>query len=261
MIQVPRFNPGDNLSQTFLDTMSRAITELQNRINGASPSNETADVIQIKNNSGAARDIFDVLGIDGVYIDPSDDENENAFMSGEPVFTGVTPSDPDHVGKFAILLEPLESGQIGPARVAGVCQVMLVVDNDADNYADILDGDATVLKSGSTGAAQILWRSENDSTPRWAVVRFPVGGETSGWCKITSAEGDAPPFLYSAIEIFPYVNGTFSNGSSVFSRNLYNVSESTHPGCGKVPVNTPVIYYKGDGCYLFNFPYYRGTYG
>ena len=179
MIQVPRFNAGDALSREFLDTLSLAIKELQNRDNDNPNTNgELSGIVQIVNNSGAALDAFDVLGIEGPYIDPSDgDEEEALFQCGEPVLSGVTPVDPDHLGKFAILLEPIGSGQVGHARVTGASQAWVDIQTVGDEYADILDGDDTKLVSGSSGMARILWTATASTGEQWALVQ--LGGSVA----------------------------------------------------------------------------------
>lgn len=171
MINVQRFRQGDNLSRELIDTMAQAISELQEAVQGLAPRNDMPDMFQIQNDSGDDLDAFSVLGISGSYFDPTDTDEARSFQNAEPVLVGDTPAEPDHVGKFAILLEPLADGQVGMACVAGVCQVK--VDGTGD-YADIKDGETSYLKAGSSGLARVLWRAAG-AGEQWAVVRLGGG--------------------------------------------------------------------------------------
>ena len=59
-------------------------------------------IVLIRNESGADRERFDVLGIEGPIIERVDNEDE---FKQRVALRGVVPSSP-HPGKFAILLEP-----------------------------------------------------------------------------------------------------------------------------------------------------------
>ncbi|MGC3968930.1 MAG: hypothetical protein QM775_16635 [Pirellulales bacterium] len=61
------------------------------------------------------------------------------------------------IGQFGVLLEPLRPNAIGPAQVSGVAVVKIEMSDSGHPYADVLNGDATKLRSGEVGAAQILW--------------------------------------------------------------------------------------------------------
>ena len=87
--------------------------------------------------------------------------------------TGATPDEEDHVGKFAILLEPIADGKIGVGCLGGVCPVKIDVEDEDHGYADIADAEAGNLKSCDCGAAQILWKEDGTGT-KWAVVRLGV---------------------------------------------------------------------------------------
>jgi hypothetical protein len=72
--------------------------------------------VRIRNDSGADRARFDVLGVSGPLFTPTDNLAE--FLSA-PKLTGTTPANPTHAGRFVILLEPIPAGRIGWARGRG----------------------------------------------------------------------------------------------------------------------------------------------
>ena len=87
----------------------------------------------------------------------------------------MTPADPTHLGRFAILTGPIPNGKIGQAAVAGVCVAKVDVQAEDDGFADIADGSTASLTSGPSGAATILWK-ETGTGEKWAIVRFGGGG-------------------------------------------------------------------------------------
>jgi hypothetical protein len=130
-------------------------------------------LIYVLNNSGSQVNRFGVLGISGVIVD--DTQNLATFQNNWAL-AGTTPDDPEHRGKFVIAWEPIASGAIGRAFVFGTCPVQLTINNSTDNWADIVDGDATHLQSGPTGGVQILYVGDPDDDGLcWAIVRFGFG--------------------------------------------------------------------------------------
>jgi hypothetical protein len=102
------------------------------------------------------------------------------------VFEGVTPAVPDHLGKFAVLLEPADDGRVARAWIAGVVTVLVDVLDDGDTYADVKDGSVAELESAGYGSAQMLWR-EGGTGSQWAVVRLGNATGTTVWTKTTSS--------------------------------------------------------------------------
>ncbi|HUS48333.1 MAG TPA: hypothetical protein VM098_09440 [Phycisphaerae bacterium] len=132
-------------------------------------------VLLVQNSSGADRDRGEVLGIDGVVISPTDnqDEFEQRFA-----LDGATPTA-DHAGRFVVLAEPIPTGELGRAYVAGACPVRIDVQDEAHLYADVTDGDASKLTSGAFGSALILW-AESGTGTKWAVVQLGGGLQQRG---------------------------------------------------------------------------------
>jgi len=182
MIPVRNFSAGDALTTDWLNNLAKAVQELQqNAITAVKPplarsANTLAytavvkrsGIIQVKNSSGADRNQCEVLGIDVPNTLPTDDLP--TFQGGVSV-NAVTPVAANHTAKFAILLEPIKAGAIGLACAAGVAPVQVNVVSATDTYADVNDGTATSLRSGSSGAARILWKDSGTGI-KWAIVRI-----------------------------------------------------------------------------------------
>lgn len=134
-------------------------------------------LISLINNSGSNLDRYGVLGLGDPLWTPYD--NEDAFLR-TVVFQGVQPAVPDHLGKFAIVLEPADDGRVARAWIGGCVTVRVDVLNDGHTYADVKDGSVSELRSAGYGSAQILWR-EGGTGSQWAVVR--LGNET-GACRV-----------------------------------------------------------------------------
>ncbi len=128
-------------------------------------SRQTGTVL-VRNASGADQGRFAALGIDTPIILPGDNAEE---FKRQVAIKGVMPTA-DHVGKFMVLDEPLTSGGIGRAYIDGVCPASVNIVNEADRFADAAPESST-LRSGPTGAAEILWAEEGTGV-KWAIVRL-----------------------------------------------------------------------------------------
>jgi hypothetical protein len=131
--------------------------------------------VLLRNDSGAGRSRFSVLEVDGVVIGPGD--NLESFQN-TPAVTGVTPTE-DHAGRFAILLDPIEAGEIGRALLAGVCPCQVDVTDEEHRYAAPTDGDASKLTSAESGPAHLLWADTGTGT-KWCLVRLGGPAPTAG---------------------------------------------------------------------------------
>lgn len=146
----------------------------QRGLNGGGFSNiPDADVILVKNTTGEDLPRFAVAGLDGPVFGP--DDNLDEFL-GNVCMKAVTPTETDHAGRFVILQEPLADEAIGRAWASGCCPVRIEVQDEGDTTADVMDGDASRLKSGS-GAAQILWKNSGNGQ-QWGFIRFGGGSES-----------------------------------------------------------------------------------
>jgi hypothetical protein len=165
-----------------------------------------ANMVYIKNTTGAVVDRLNILGIGGSQIDPT-----TVSFKQTTVLTGVTPSKTDHAnGRFVITAEPIGIDCIGRAYVAGFTPVQINIIDEGHLYADIKDSDVTQLESAATGAAVILYKEDGTGT-KLAVVRFggSGGGGTAAelWAKIIVAPTFQAP--YAASTLPEYVGNGF----------------------------------------------------
>ncbi len=136
------------------------IKQLKSKGGGLNTERKNPLRLPIKNDSGEDRDQYDILGIDDILITPADNEDE---FKAYPALKGVAVED-GHVGKFAVLQEPVKKdvGDLPKAVVHGltICRIDYT---PGDEFADAKPGDCTQLKSGSSGAAQILYVDAGDN--------------------------------------------------------------------------------------------------
>ena len=197
-----RLQSGDPVSAISAD----AYNELLDLVEDHRQSKPAAEVdhkpqpqrhVRVRNDTGGDLNQYAVVGIAGPVIGPG--TNTEAFKQ-ELAISGVTPADPDHLGRFVVLQQPLKAGAIGDAVLAGLTIVKLDVTNNDDEHADIIDGDATALGTGK-GSARVLWTgsgtgpvwalvflgyeagvivSPNDTTPRPLIQKIVLGNNLSG---------------------------------------------------------------------------------
>ena len=132
--------------------------------------------VKVRNDSGADRSRFDVLGVSGPLFTPTDNLAE--FLRA-PKLIGALPDADTHAGRFVILLEPLPAGKIGWALAAGVVPVTVNMVTAADKFADVTDAQAGYLTSGAEGAARILWADTGTGQRRAMVLLGAAGGALS----------------------------------------------------------------------------------
>jgi hypothetical protein len=152
----------------FIDAAQKAKNAQHDELSDGSAQFRQADIIKIRNDSGADLPRFSVLGLDAPIFAPA--VSLRAFQD-QVALKGVIPTEEDHFGRFAILLEPAGSGRIARAWASGVCQARVNVEDEDHSCADVTDGDPTKLTSAKRGAAQMLWR-EGGTGDQWAIVRF-----------------------------------------------------------------------------------------
>lgn len=142
----------------------------------ASPRVEMPYLVMVKNATGGDVARFGVMGVttplfgvDGGGAFTVSNEYKNFFD-----LIGVLPDIGIHLGRFVVAAEPIADGKVGRCYSVGVCPVRLDVVHAGDRFADIKDDDPTVLRSGTSGAAAILWKEGTGTGEMWAVVRIGV---------------------------------------------------------------------------------------
>jgi hypothetical protein len=206
-----------------------------------------AGVIFVRNDSGADRDRFDVLGIDAPIVLPGDNLDE---FKRQVTFTGVTPAEDDHAQKFVVLQEPVAAGQLGRAVIHGVTVARVSVETGDETAAGITDNDPSSLSASDTGAAQILWLEGVSGTPGivWAIVRLGGGGSANVprfRARLTGSSSiGANRWSYSFVEVEPDLTGTFKDLAGGRTGTAYNTMEANNAasgtlGSGDDPANFP----------------------
>lgn len=193
--------PGDPLPTSIrvINPMLEAARRVANdRFSRSSPPLTTArsaSLIRILNDTGDDLDRGRIVGLDEPIFVP--EETSEAAALREVAMIGVVPTT-DHLGKFAVLLEPAPTDTVVRAWVDGVCWARVNVVDETHTYADIEDGETGALKSCFDGSAQILWK-EGDvpygyyygGGEQWAIVRLGCRLSDFGIAKVTGQIGKA----------------------------------------------------------------------
>lgn len=156
----------------------------QNSPQQSRPSVAGSDVVLIRNDSGADRSRFELVGLGAPIFTPA--AALETFKSSI-TFTGQALSA-GSAGKFAILLDPIPQGKLGRACVHGVCQVQVNVTDASHQYAEAQAGQPTRLASAASGSAQILWQASTSGLT-WALVRLIGPSAAAGNPKVLASTG------------------------------------------------------------------------
>jgi hypothetical protein len=130
-------------------------------------------MISVRNDTGAPRDRFTIVGIDSPVISPTDNP---LSWQDHLVFLGASAQTEAHKNRYGILQEPLAAGAIGRALVSGVSIARIFVKDVVHDHARIAAG---TLETAQSGSAQIIWK-EPGLGDRWGVVRIPVESSSGG---------------------------------------------------------------------------------
>lgn len=153
---------------SFVDAANDLRQRQQNRQQQATPHQRDSGIILVRNSAGSNCPRFGVLGISAPIVAPGIGEE----FKNRIALDGVVPSDPAHVGRFVITLEPAKTSQIVSAVVSGACVVQIDVEDEAHGYAEIDDGNFLQLRSATSGS-RILWKESGTGT-KWAIVHLGV---------------------------------------------------------------------------------------
>lgn len=162
----------------FIDAANWVKNQEENRNSRGISSGLGVGIVLIKNAEAELRDRFTALVISDVAVSPKDNEDE--FLSCPPVFVGVKMTEARAGAAYAILLEPIESGEIGRAMVLGVTPALVSIQDAADTYVEPVPNSTTgALRSSSTGVARILWKA-GSSGQVWALLQLGGAGGGGG---------------------------------------------------------------------------------
>jgi hypothetical protein len=128
------------------------------------PRYRRCNAIRIKNATESNLNAGDIVAIDDSVYDPGEEDELEQFR-GEPIFVGTAPTFPADIGRFAVLLEPIEADGIGDAAIDGVVACKVYMDKQGRPFADIEPdgiGPTTHLTAGEFGGAEILYVEDQD---------------------------------------------------------------------------------------------------
>ena len=173
----------------FIDAAQDYRQRTQNIGSASAASAWKPGVIFVRNDTGADRDQFAVVGLGSIVIGPSDNLRE---FKTHTVLSAVTPNINLHKGKFAILQQPIKSGKIGMACVDCISIAQVNITSTAHQTAEIADATTANLVSSDSGSAMILW-AETGTGVKWAVVRFGPIPPPSGLIRVYNSAGTTCP--------------------------------------------------------------------
>lgn len=141
------------------------------------PLNHDAADILIRNDSGADRNRFDILGLSSPLITHSTDSTALNECLRRVALSGIEPAS-GHVRKFCVLQEPIGDGQIGRAKITGYTFVY-TNGSGSESFAKAVAAQYSALDLASDGSAEILWR-EGTGSSKLALVRLGAGEAGGG---------------------------------------------------------------------------------
>lgn len=220
-----RFSPGDRWlpSASALNVWQDAADYVRDLERGGGAKDiptglAQGDILPVKNNTGADRARFDVVGLETPIFTPS--QNQDLFAS-RPGMTGVSPTLANHLGRFAVYLRPVPQGKLGPALVSGVVSCKVKIEATGSNplsgqswydYADIEDGVMTRLVLRPHGAARVLWKASTSTGDQWAYVRL---GNPAG---IVTLRGT----LSGSLSQGSYADASLTYRGSTYTQRVYD---------------------------------------
>jgi hypothetical protein len=171
-----RAKPGDKLRDVVTSQSWNALLDMRDQFaRSQSGANIVAGpvlsrdcLVEVRNDTGADLTRFAVVGLDGVTVEPS--ENEDEFTERHvliaEVYNGVDAT------KFAVIQEDIPDGEIGRAVVCGVTVAQINVGSLLHKFAKPV-ADDTVMVSGESGHAKILHVEETGDDKLGLIV---IGG-------------------------------------------------------------------------------------
>lgn len=147
------------------------------RGSGADPleSARYEGVVRVRNSTTADFGLYGVVGLGDMVI--GYDDNPQSFYS-RPCFEAEAPlrtaalNYGKHVAKMAVVQEPIASGAIGRAKIAGLTPVQINIVNEYDDIGILQNGNTTSLKSWTSGesGASILWHKPGTTGVQWCLA-------------------------------------------------------------------------------------------
>jgi hypothetical protein len=133
---------------------------------GSAGSLSSTDLIKVKNSSGAAIRLGEVLELAGIVI--------TAIDRGSMWFDG---DEPDATRPFCIALQDMPEDSIDRAQMSGVTIALVNVGDAGHGYAEVVSGDP-VLHSAVSGPVRILYKPSGTGEKTCAVL---LGAADPAW--------------------------------------------------------------------------------
>jgi len=233
-----KVRPGDTLTipaAAYNAMLDAAVANRQGQATGAGPgpgsavAGPTSTTVLIKNNSGVARNQFDILGLDGALFDPA---TALESFKRQVVLKGVVPTA-DHTGKFVVLQEPARVGSIARACLLGATVARVNVTTESMTFADVLASDATKLQTTSGGKANIVWK-QTGTGQKWAVILLGSAATSSSFFAIIQSSSGVGnnQFAYIVRAAHHSVSRTWVVNTGATDLSASNLSEVVNPTSG-----------------------------
>lgn len=195
----------------FVDAANWAKEARQNSSADGVSAGLDVGIVRLKNGESTLYPRYSSLVIVGVCV--TAEANEDEFTSCPPVFEGQKMTSEREGKPYAVLLEPIEAGEIGRAMVLGVTPAKVAIKESGDDYAvPMADSSTGELESSATGTARILWKA-GGSGEQWCVLQ--LGGAGAGkeddkalLCRVESGSAAA------GYRVTVYPNGRRDEGTA-----------------------------------------------
>lgn len=146
------------------------------------PAQIPTDVIKIKNSSGTAIRLGEVLEVSGFL--PTHVKRDALWFDGDT---------PDTTHPFAIALQAIPTGSIDRAQVSGVTVALVNVTDEDHGYAAVADGEP-VLQSTGVGPIRILYKPTGTGEKTCAVLFVAADIGLIGGCLAENHPGRGTAF-------------------------------------------------------------------
>lgn len=182
------------------------------------PDTAHEGIILVKNTLPRFLKRYSVLGLRGTIPDPLLSSQQSTDFQDRIALKGETPSSVT-TGRFCVIQTDAEVGEVVPALVSGVTPCRLSVTSITDEFADIEPSVALDqtrwLKTGGSGAAQILYHPEYTGE-QWGVVR--LSNKRTNWSHVTFNFTGTGTLTPSSGAVTPMYVDSMSpaNGNGVF---------------------------------------------
>lgn len=172
---------GDRPSSRHHNEMIDAINDMVRRMGELPPFAfpEAASWCRVQNDTGFPLSAFDIVGI-GDAVSPyiTDTDAHLALFKRNILISGQIPAYATHRGKYAVVLDPVASGQTVDAVIVGVVPVQVDISDASHGYAEIKEAVTTELQSDLYGSARILYKPSGTGV-KWTWSRLGTEAEAA----------------------------------------------------------------------------------